>query len=87
MRLYIETESAFTHQIDCELSDTIAVIKKKIHEDCGGQYEEQTLIFKDNELEDDYTLSDYMIQNEDTLQLVASFDTRGGTIKFVSVEN
>ena len=87
MRLLIEAKNGYIFKIDCELSDTIAVLKKKIQEDCGPQFEEQTLIFKDNELEDDYTLSDYMIQNEDTLQLVASFDTRGGTIKFVSVNN
>jgi hypothetical protein len=80
MRLYIETESEYTHKIDCELSDTIAVLKKKIQEDCGPQFEEQTLIFKDNKLEDDYTLSDYMIQNEDTLQLVVSFDRRPRSI-------
>ncbi len=61
MRLKIEAGSDYTHKIDCELSDTIAVLKKKIHKDCGPQYEEQTLIFKDNELEDEYTLSEYMI--------------------------
>jgi hypothetical protein len=82
MRLHIKAENDYTHHIYCELNDTIAVLKKKIQVDCGPQYEEQKLIFKDNELEDGYTLSDYMVQNEDTLQLVASFDTRGGTFKF-----
>ncbi|CAG8502421.1 2994_t:CDS:2 [Acaulospora morrowiae] len=50
-------------------SDTIIQIKKMIHDLEGISPQKQLITFNDVELEDDYTLSHYNIQNESTLYL------------------
>ncbi len=68
MKLYVEAMNGYIHTIYCEPSDTIGRLKGKIQEDCGLTPDEQILIFGENELEDGYSLSDYNIDAEDTLQ-------------------
>ena len=58
-----------------------------MHEDFGPNPDEHMLIFKETELEDDYTLLDYNIRNEDILLSVPSGETRGGAIKFNSLNS
>ena len=86
MKLYVETYAGHIHKIDCELDDTIESIKEKVAEDFGPKQHEHTLIFKETELEDGLTLSDYNMQNEDTIRSFPGGDTRGG-IKFVNPNN
>lgn len=86
MRLLIETITGFTHKIDCEPSTTIISVKNIIYEDFGRKDEELKLFFKEAELLDYDRLSDFSIQNEDTMQARPGIDIRGGPghIKFNS---
>ena len=87
MKLYVETYDGHRHKIDCELDDTIESIKAKVAEDFGPKQHEHTLMFKETELEDGLTLSDYNMQNEDTILSFPCGDTRGLTFKFSSLNN
>ncbi len=80
MRLHIETLSGYTHTIDCEPSFTIVRVLELITQEFGRKDEELKLIFKENELADWDLLSDYSIQNEDTLQALPAIDIRGGSV-------
>ncbi len=46
MRLYVETQQGFLHKIDCKPNETIVSLKAKIHQDCGPDPDEQTLILE-----------------------------------------
>ena len=87
MKLYVETYAGHIHKIDCELDDTIGSIKAKVAEDFGPKQHEHTLMFKETELENGLTLSDYNMQNEDTILSFPCGDTRGGTIQFINPNN
>ncbi len=87
MRLIAKIREGYIYKIDCEISDTIASVKEKIHEDGGPKPVEQTIIYRGAELEDGYTLSDYNIKTEDTLEIAPSYKTRGAGIKFDSLKN
>jgi hypothetical protein len=85
MRINATIRAGYIYKLDCEISDTIESVKAKIHEDGGPEPDEQTLIYRGAELEDGYTLSDYNIKTEDTLEIAPSYETRG--IKFDSLKN
>jgi len=87
MRIYAKIRESYIYKLDCEISDTIESVKAKIHEDGGPEPDEQTLIYGGAELEDGYTLSDYNIKTEDTLEIAPSYKTRGAGIKFDSLKN
>lgn len=75
-RIYIETPGKGTLNLEVELDNTIDQIKAKISEMKGIQVQQQSLYFLDKSQWNNYTflqnhrtLSDYGIQNDDTVLL------------------
>ena len=65
--------------------DTIASVKAKVHDSQGIPPEDQRLLYGGQQLEDGYTLDDYHIDKNSTLNLVMRL--RGGMCIFVKTLN
>ena len=78
MEIYIKTLTGKMITLEVEQSYFIATVKEKIQSKEGIPLDQQSLIFADNELEDDHTLRDYCIQKSSTIHLVVR---RRGPIK------
>jgi len=70
MRIFVKTHSGTTLALAVNNSDTIDIVKVKIHEKDGTPPDQQRLIYGGKQLEDSCTLADYNIENEDTVHLV-----------------
>ena len=68
---FVKTRSGKTTiRLDVVLEDTIQDLKKKITDELGIPLDQQQLVICDKELKDDYTLRDYNISKNSTLQLI-----------------
>ena len=65
--------------------DSIASVKAKVHDSQGIPPEDQRLLHRGQQLEDEYTLDDYQIDKNATLSLVMRL--RGGMYIFVKTLN
>ena len=79
MQIFVKTPEGKVITLDVEASDTISNLKKIIKNKEGIPKVHQSLIYHDQQLEDDHTLSDYNIQNESMLHLGGRL--RGGVGK------
>jgi len=69
MRIYVKTLSDKTIELQVDPSETIEIVKVKIHEQEGISPCDQRLLMEGRDLADLRTLSDYGIKHKSTLQL------------------
>ncbi|MBP9989521.1 MAG: hypothetical protein KBT46_08485 [Ruminococcus sp.] len=82
IKIFVLTPAAKTVTLDVEPNEMIENIKAKIQDKEGIPPKEQSLFFNETPLEDSKILSDYSIQNEDTVTLTVTHTLEGGYVEY-----
>ena len=83
--VFIKTLTGQTIAMEVQLDERILNMKARVEEKEGIPKDQQRLFFGGQHLQDDRTLSDYNIRNEDTIHMVLRF--RGGMEIFIKTLN
>ena len=83
--IFVKTLTRETITLEVEASDTIETVKSKIEEQEDIQLDVHRLVFHGKQIEDGCTLSDYNVQNKDTLYLELASRLRFGMQIFVEL--
>lgn len=71
--IFVKSINGKTRTIVCDKNATIRQIKEQMQEKEGLNIDEQRMIFAGKNLEDDRTLMDYNIVEQNTIHLVSLF--------------
>ena len=69
MKIFVETQSGETQELEVLPTDTIASVKEQIFQIRGIEVTEQQLFFDDKILDNEKSLRDYRVSNLSTLEL------------------
>jgi ubiquitin C len=76
MQIYVKSLTGKVTALQVESTDTVGIIKQKIHDKERIPLDQQRLIIGGKQLEDRYTLTDYNIVNDSSIHMVLRL--RGG---------
>ena len=85
MKIFVTTLTGRSITMEVHPEDTIANVKAKVQDKEGISPEDQRLLYRGQQLEDEYTIDDYQIDKNSTLHLVMRL--RGGMCIFVKTLN
>lgn len=83
IQVFVKTLTGKTKEVFISTGSTIAVLKQEIEKELKWPSEQQRLIFADQQLENDKTVSDYSIGNHATLHIVLMLHGGGNSLYYI----
>ena len=81
IQVFVKTLTGNTKEVFIPITSTISALKREIQKELKWPAEQQRLIFADQQLENDKTVSDYNIKNHSVLHIVLML-LGGGSSKY-----